>query len=110
MADLLGRMIPPHQQCLEFPSRTLIVVRYDLTKDHPDEMRAGELSNRRRTCRTNFLKSHDPISRPNTPCTSPGITSGPKWVRKPVMTGRRRWHSSSRVVVVAPPVVGVADF
>ena len=31
----------PHQQCLEFPSRTLIVVRYDLTEDHPDEMRAG---------------------------------------------------------------------
>ena len=79
-------------------------MRYDLTEDHPDKMKAGELSNRRRTCRTNFLKSHDPISRPNTPCTSPGITSAPKWVRKPVMTGRRRWYSSSRVVVVAPPL------
>ena len=84
-------------------------MRYDLTEDHPDEMRAGELSNRRRTCRTNFLQSHDPISRPNTPCKSPGITSGPKWVRKPVVTGRRRWHSSSRGVVVAPPSLGVVD-
>ena len=30
----------------------------------------------------------------------------PKWVKKPVVTGRRRCHSSSRGVVVAPPVVG----